>query len=715
MKKSFFGIITLLLFCQSAAVAGPAIWSVNSRADVLKGDARGVSIDSAGTITIAPKLTEIFRTDQPYIWASAVDTAGNTYLGTGSDGKIFKVDATGKGLLLADLNELNVSALAIARNGDLFAATSPDGKVYRVDPTGKSEVYFDPKEKYIWSLAALPDGGLAVGTGDTGKLYRVRSANATPETSLLFDTSETHVIALAVDRQGNIYAGTDSNGLVLRFGPDGKPFGVLDSPLREIQDIEIGPDGSIYALAIGDTAAPSAAKDTTTPEKPESRTVTVERTTVEPTQKSRYDLTGAKSAVYRILPDGGSDILWTSNTINAFSIYPHQTGSGVLIGTSDRGRVYSVTNEGRDTLVFQSDAGQISTIRSSGASLIATSSNQGNLYRIGPDPAAEGIYESAVLDAKATATWGRIWWQGTGNVQIQTRSGNTEKADETWSVWSSAYSVPTGGQITSPKARYMQWRAVLKPGTLAASLSEVNVGYLGRNIAPEVLQIQVLPTNVGLVPNPPAQVDPNIELSGLDPTTFGLPNTAVAPRRVYQRNATSLAWLAEDRNGDKLVYDVFYKQIADSAFKPLKENISENFYTIDGLSLADGRYVFKIVARDSGSNPAGTALSGERTSEPVDIDNSPPTVTSISAPAFSGDRLRVGFEAADAASYITRAEFSVNGGDWQPVYAEDGISDGPRERYTFEIPASASGEYSITLRAFDANGNSGNARVVARR
>jgi hypothetical protein len=57
----------------------------------------------------------------------------------------------------------------------------------------------------------------------------------------------------------------------------------------------------------------------------------------------------------------------------------------------------------------------------------------------------------------------------------------------------------------------------------------------------------------------------------------------------------------------------------------------------------------------------------------------------------------------------------VNGGEWLPVYADDGISDGPDERYTIDIPINSPGEYSITLRAFDSQGNVGNARVVIRR
>lgn len=715
MRKSFAVFGVLLSLAVFSVAAEPLVWTVSSRADVLKGDARGVSIDQDGTISIAPRLTEVYKTGQQYIWSSVVDAAGNTFLGTGGDGKIFKVTANGAGTQFADLAEMNVSALAIGRGGEIYAGTSPDGKVYRIDANGTASVYFEPKEKYIWSLAILPDG-LAVATGDNGKIYKVKAANTSPDASLLFDTSETHIISLAVDKQGNLFAGSDSNGIVMRFGADGKPFGLLDSSLREIHELAVGPDGSVYVLALGESVGlPKAADAAATPAAPESKTVSVDKPAMpgtEPAAKSRYDLSAAKTAVYRILPDGAIDLLWASPNVTAFSIYAHASGNGVLVGTSDKGRVYNVGNDGRETLVLQTDANQISTIRTDGKSLIATSSNQGSMFRFGSDPTGEGSYDSAVLDSKGSSTWGRIWWRSSGNVTIQTRSGNTEKPDETWSGWSNTQTDPKGGQIANPKARFIQWRAVLKN---AASLSEVSMAFVARNIAPEVLSINVLPTNVGLAANPPVQIDPNIELAGMDPVSFGIANPPVPPRRLYQRGATSLQWAAEDRNGDKLVYDVFYKEIGDATFKQLRDGITENFLAIDGQTLADGRYIFKVVARDSPSNPLSLALSGEKLTEPVDIDNTAPVIAAVGTPQVTGDKARVIFEAVDAASYLTRAEYSVNGGEWKTVYADDGISDGPRERYTIEFAMPSAGEYAVTLRVFDVNSNSGNARQVVKR
>src|SRR3989442_7889099 len=244
-----------LLFAAPAFAGEPVVWDVNSRAELLKGEARGVSVTDSGVLTLAPALTQLFNTEQAYVWSTAIDSAATINLGTGQDGRLFRVTPDGKGSLLYKASELDVTALAVANDGTIFAATSPDGKVYRVTADGKAEVYFDPADKYIWSLAILNDGSLAVGTGDNGKLYRVRAAGAKPESSLLINTNQTHVMSLAVNKQGDLIAVTDPGRLVLRNSSDGKAFGLYDAPLREIHPRAPPADGSIYALALSDAAS----------------------------------------------------------------------------------------------------------------------------------------------------------------------------------------------------------------------------------------------------------------------------------------------------------------------------------------------------------------------------------------------------------------------------------------------------------------------------
>jgi hypothetical protein len=725
-KLLVVGAILITLGVVPAFAGEPIVWNLGSRAELLKGEARGISISDTGVVSLAPEMLQVFNTEQAYVWSTAIDPGGNIYLGTGHDGKLFRVGADGKGALLFKAAELDVTALAIARDGSVFAATSPDGKVYRVTADGKSEVYFDPADKYIWSLAILNDGSLAVGTGDNGKLYRVRAAGAKPETSLLIDTNQTHVMSLAVTARGDLIAGTDPGGVVLRISPEGKAFALYDSSLREIHALAPAPDGSIYALGLSDAAATAktAAAATTDATAAAAAAATTTVTSgdeaaaqAQPTPaRSRNDLASARSAVFHVLPDGGTDIVWSSTTVTAFAMLANK--GGVLIGTSDKGRIYSVTDDGRDTLLLQSSEGQISSLITRGADVFAASSNQGKLIRFGAATVKEGSYESPVRDAKLTATWGKIWWRSTGAIELQTRSGNSERPDMSWSDWSAGYTDASGAQISSPKARFIQWRAVLKnsgaSNRVEARLDDVSLAFLPRNVAPEVLAITVLQAGVALQQQVQMQIDPNIEAAGLDVSLFGLVAQA-PPRRVFQKGARSLQWQAEDRNGDTLEYAVYYRALNETNFRLLKDHIRETFYTVDGASLADGRYVFRVIASDDLDNPAAYALSGERVSEPVDIDNTPPVVRSVGQVQVSGNAVRAVFDVEDTTGRIKRADVSVDGSPWREVFPDDGIADSGKEHYSLDLTIAGAGEHTISLRAFDNSNNVGNLSVTFRR
>ena len=722
--------VLLMTLTASAVYSGqPIIWETSGRSELLKGDARGVSVSDTGVLSLAPNLAEVFNTEQAFVWSSAADAQGNVYLGTGHDGKIYRVTPDGRGALFYDAAELDVTALAVGRDGSLYAGTSPDGKVYRINASGQAATYFDPADKYIWSLAVLGDGSLAVGTGDNGKLYRVRAADANPTTSLLISTNQTHVMSLAVTPNGDLIAGTDPGGLVLRISADGKAFALFDAPLREIHALAPAADGSIYALGLSDAAAgrqPSAPVQT--PQTTEGGTGTTTSVTItaidesgapiqtpaQPT-RSRTDISSARSAVFRILPDGGTDVVWSSTSVTAFSVAPALQPGSVLIGTSEKGRIYSVTNDGRDTLLLQSTEGQISSLLVRGDQVYAASSNQGKLFRFGKSLMAEGSYESPVRDAKLTAAWGRIWWRGGGNVEVQTRSGNGERPDSTWSEWSTSYRDASGSQIASPRARFVQWRAVLRSaaGGAPSWMEDVSLAYLPRNVAPEILSVTSLPIGIGLQQVAQLQVDPNLEASGLDPSLLGAVAQA-APRRLFQRGARSFQWQAEDRNGDTLEYAIYYRSLNESTFRLLKDKLRDNFYTIDGATLADGRYVVRIIASDAPDNPLGQALTGERMSEPFDIDNTPPVVRAVNNSA-SGANPRASFEVMDATGKVKRADVSINGSLWTPVFPDDGIADGGNERYTVDIPSLGPGEHTISLRAFDGSGNVGTISVTLRR
>jgi hypothetical protein len=234
-----------------------------------------------------------------------------------------------------------------------------------------------------------------------------------------------------------------------------------------------------------------------------------------------------------------------------------------------------------------------------------------------------------------------------------------------------------------------------------------------RNVAPEVMSITFLPSGVGLQQAISVPVDPNIESSGLDPALFGAP-PSVPPRRVFQRGARSIQWQAEDRNGDTMEYSLYCRSVNDSEFRLLKDKIRDTFYTIDGATLADGRYVFKVVASDAPDNPAGQSLTGERVSEPVEIDTTPPEIKVVGGPKMVDGRIEVGFEAVDATGLVKKADASFDSGPWSPVLPDDHIADSPRETYSLSLRVTTTGEHTVSIRVFDSSGNVASSRVTVR-
>src|SRR5258707_15586065 len=94
--KTFAAFISLVFLIGSGVTTNTfageqMVWEISSRAELLKGDARGVSVTDTGILTLAPSLIPLFSTEQAYVCSTAIDASGNIYLRTGHDGKLFRV------------------------------------------------------------------------------------------------------------------------------------------------------------------------------------------------------------------------------------------------------------------------------------------------------------------------------------------------------------------------------------------------------------------------------------------------------------------------------------------------------------------------------------------------------------------------------------------------------------------------------------------------
>jgi len=242
-------------------------------------------------------------------------------------------------------------------------------------------------------------------------------------------------------------------------------------------------------------------------------------------------------------------------------------------------------------------------------------------------------------------------------------------------------------------------------------LREVTVSYMPRNLAPRITSLNVLPVGLALqaaLPQPPP--DGGGDQSATD-QQVNAATIQIPPRRLFQRGAVSLQWQAEDRNGDAIEYALSYRNASGTEYYPLKTGLRDNYFTVEPNALPDGRYVFKVVASDSPSNPAQQALSDEQETEPVEIDNTPPNVTA-DAPKITGNQVFVLFRAADQTSIIRRAEYQLDGGLWRSIFPVDGIADSKREEFSVNVQGLDNKPHVIAFRVFDGNANVGSAQVA---
>ena len=68
-----------------------------------------------------------------------------------------------------------------------------------------------------------------------------------------FETGQSHVTALTLDKEGRLLAGTEPNGLIYRLDGKDKAFVLYDSNFPEIRTLATAPDGTVYAAALGGT------------------------------------------------------------------------------------------------------------------------------------------------------------------------------------------------------------------------------------------------------------------------------------------------------------------------------------------------------------------------------------------------------------------------------------------------------------------------------
>jgi WD40 repeat protein len=691
-------LLALTLFPHVLQAQGTRLWAQSRYEEFEKGQPESIAISSQGYLEAGPALRSVLLTPSTYIWDVASDSQGNAYVATGSPATVLKVTAAGASTKLFSTKDLTVQAVRVGPDGSVYAATVPAGKVYRIKPgqSGLDEntaaVVFDSavsarhlgtakqdQARYIWDLAFDAQGALYVATGGPAAIYRVDVSTGSPHVETYFESDEQHIRCLLFEPNGNLIAGTDGGGLVYRIGKDRKGLVIYNAPKREITALAESADGHLYVAAVGEKT-----KSTLPPLPVQGiavATATITIVTPGSVQASSSNgLIPDGSQIDELSPQGAPRKLWASREDVVYAL--RSTPQGLLVATGNRGRIYRIQEDGSYLDLARATTGQATSFAPAPDGLYVASSNTGRLYKLAAQPSAQGNYLSDVFDSGVFSQFGRVEVTGVG--AIYARSGNVENPERNWSEWRKI----GADSSAAPAARFIQWKAVLGPGS---QVDSVGVNYLPVNIAPVVDEIAV---------EPGARATQSTQQSGQpQQITISLPSAqnglsysqdpATGPlAAVRDRSAVTVRWSAHDDNGDELIFDVYVRGDGEKNWRLLRSHVTERFYSFDSIRLPDGGYRMRVVASDAPARALGGGLTGERESDRFIIDTTPPVVSALQGNVQSGV-LHATFSAADATSPIARAEYSLDASRWQFLEPVGKLSDSLTEHYDLTVPLAA--------------------------
>jgi hypothetical protein len=657
-------LAVLLALGTAAGASEVKLFRLQSQHAFLRGQLEGMSVDSLGTLRLAPRAERLTALAEPFVLSAAPHPDG-WVVGTGNSGKVLLVGRDGKVSELFATAEPEVFAVWVDSQGTVYAGSSPNGKVYRyradaakakrsaaaaatapatasktqsgaaaassasavaatpadsaatatttaqpatagatsnaqaapASAASPATVWFDPQQTYIWQLLGTRDGDLLVATGTQGKLFRVtapakRASGAEGERgtgTLMWESGDTHVRSLALLPNGHLLAGTAGEGRIVRLTPTGEPRTLFDAVEPEVVALAVAADGSAWAaavaseasqlplLATGAAATTSAAKEQGKQGQQEQQgeaTVEVNAAMggVQPIGSRPPGFGGPRSEILRIEPSGAVTTAARLQDDTVHSLL--WLGDRLWVGTGLEGKLFSL--RGTD-LVLEGDVEerQVMALLPDRDRLAFATTNAAAFYKTDAGR-RQGGYTSPVLDAQQIARFGSFRWMGAQpagtTLRFSFRSGIAAEPDATWSPWSAPRAADEPGREIAlagvPSGRYFQWRLEAKAEGNAPTpqLSAAEASYLQTNLAPRITELEAMDPGQILVAfnfNPGGQA-----YEPAHPNREGIFTTLEESdeggddrlKTLWKRGYRTLRWKAEDPNHDELVYTLTFRR-----------------------------------------------------------------------------------------------------------------------------------------------------------
>ena len=668
-RRLCIGFAAIAVLCSSshAYAVGTRHWVLERGEDFKGGDLKGVAVDSSGKVRAGFDLGSQRIDGEPVIWSALARKDGSILLGTGNEGRLLEL-RDGRVNKLAESGALVITSLVEGWDNAVFAASIPQGKVFKWEHNKLSLFASLPGAEHVWQLAYdARRATLYAATGPQGKLFRISKDG---HADIEFDAPEDHLMSLAIMPDGTLVAGSSEKAKLYHVTGPGRSTVMYDFARTEVRAIAVSSRGDVYAIANDIRTTSTAIMRTKSAESPAAPTSTMSKIK-------------GKGVLVRIDPHGVPEILLSEDDEQLISLALGRDGQP-YVGTGVEGRIYTVSESHRSVLMADTEERQVSALQLEGPTPFVVCSDPAVIHPIRGMGGIDAAWTSKVLDAGLRASFGRIDWQATGDIQILTRSGNTHEPDDSWSPWSAPLVRP--GRITSPPGRYFQLKARFG-GNGQPDLTRVEVFFITDNQRAVVTRVDASPAGLSDRGSSDGVVASGGPISGRASTDI------------------NLEWQVDNPDKDSLRFRLKYQLLGTGTWYNLlqpNEVLSKTSYKWDTSTLPEGRYRISVEASDELSNPPPRTTRHSLESGVIVVDSTPPTMQDLS---LVGRKLKL--RAVDGASPIQRVEVALVGTEaWFPLDPVDGVFDEPNESIDADVSAVVPpGKHLVAVRVYDAAGN----------
>jgi len=427
------------------------------------------------------------RITNEHVFALGMDVSGRLLAGfSGVHCRLCRFSTSGMDVLFEPKDDKYIFDITTDEAGNIYLATGPEGKVYRMDPLGKTaQLVYDSRDKNMLSLVAGVDGFLYAGSDDRGLVYKLNPRNQTA--TVLYDSIRPEVTALLFDQVYNpaakdLYAIATSAEVAKTerdFAAQAPRSGRPESESGEGDAPDEQEQGGLE-LKIANTKKAPAEKKPSGPR---------------PIRKGPRSET--TSMLYRIDHEG-----YVKTVMEKMAVFLclSQCPDGLLIGTGNDAELLLVNPETEQRTVLYQDeqAQQVTSLGVTDEAIYMGTANPAKLVQLKKTYTVEGTYVSELIDAEQPARWGKLQIDAEVpsdcKVLVSCRSGNVgDVNDPTFSPWTDPEPVTEPVQLKCPLGRFCQYKLILQSqsGEQSPVIREVAVASTIPNLAPVVESVDV--------------------------------------------------------------------------------------------------------------------------------------------------------------------------------------------------------------------------------